>query len=667
MKEWMISAAAPRRRKERVKKEQANRKRRQLAGRVVRRGFGLFVQLGLDAVALATAYLLASLVRFEFSWAALVRNAGGNGGLVRQLLWVTGVQLAFFVPFRVYRRMWRFMGFVDLPVFAGAFFTAGLVLWLGRAFRSALGLPAWMNVPYSIWFMSCVFGAAGVVGMRLLRRLLYERMLRRRNWLQQTEGTKGRARNVLLLGAGQAGRLMAQELARQGYARQKVVGFLDDDPEKLHALIVGIPVLGPIRAIRQMFADYDVDEVIITIANVPRQQIQRIVGECERAGIKPRIIPALHEIACGNVSVGTVREVGIEDLLGRDVVILDSDPIRRMVEGKRVLVTGAGGSIGSELVRQVATFKPSELLLVDQSEFALYEIHRELQKNPESGTKLVPIVADIADEERMEEIFGRWHPDGVIHAAAYKHVPMMEENVREAATNNVFGTGIAARMAGKYGAKVFVMVSTDKAVNPTSVMGTSKRIAELVVQATQREYPKTRYVSVRFGNVLGSSGSVIPLFREQIRRGGPVTVTHPDIKRYFMTIPEASRLVLQAAMMGRGGEIFVLDMGTPIKIASLARRMIELSGLKPDVDIAIQYTGLRPGEKMFEELSVKGEHAEKTRHPKIFIGKIAQPDPEWLKEGMKRLRGAVDEGGEAEIRAAMAALVPEATLEGVEA
>lgn len=630
----------------------------------MRRGIHLGAQLGLDFIALVSAFLLAGLVRFDFVWSGAVHNAGGNWAFLQQALWVAGVQLAMFWAFRVYRRMWRFMGFVDFPVFLGAFFAGMLVLLTGRAFggRSA----SWMNVPYSIVFMSCVFGAGAMLGMRLTRRVLYERGLRRRNWLQQTEGQPRRARRVLLLGAGQAGQLLAQELERQGSARQKVIGFLDDDPEKQSQLIGGIPVLGEIHDLPQVVVDNRVDEVIITIANGPRQQIQRIVGECERAGLKPRIIPALHEIACGNVSVGMVREIGIEDLLGRDVVILDSEPIRRMAEGRRVLVTGAGGSIGSELVRQVATFKPSELLLLDQSEFALYEIHRELLKHPAPEMKLVPIVADIADKERMEEIFAKWRPDGVIHAAAYKHVPMMEENVCEAVTNNVFGTRNTAMLAGKYGANVFVMVSTDKAVNPTSVMGTSKRIAELVVQSAQKEYPQTRYVSVRFGNVLGSSGSVIPLFREQIRKGGPITVTHPDIKRYFMTIPEASRLVLQAAMIGKGGEIFVLDMGTPIKIASLAKKMIELSGLKPNVDIAIKYTGLRPGEKMFEELSVRGEHAEKTRHPKIFIGKIAPADPEFLKKGLESLKRAVDGGQERAIRRAMAALVPEATLEGLE-
>ena len=629
------------------------------AARAVWRGIGLSMQVGLDAVVLTMAYLVARLARFEFSWA---QGMSGREEWVAQLVWVVGVQLAMLLLFRVYRRMWRFTGFVDLPVYAWPLAWSVVVLW---AFRFSGLRRVWggWNVPYSILLTSCVLGMAGVLGMRLLRRWSYERMLRRRAWLAQHDG---KAKRVLLLGAGMAGGLLARELHRQGYARQRVIGFLDDDPAKLHTVIAGIPVLGPIRSLRQVLAEQKIDEVIITIANVPRAQIRRIVNYCVKVGIKPRIIPALHEIACGNVSIGAVREVQIEDLLGRDVVVLDSEPIRSQTEGRRVLVTGAGGSIGSELVRQVSKFKPKELLLLDQNEFALYEIHREILKTAPEGVRVTPIIADISDEERMEEVFRAWRPHGVVHAAAYKHVPMMEGNVREAVTNNVFGTGIVARMAGKYGANVFVMVSTDKAVNPTSVMGTSKRIAELVVQATQQEYPKTRYVSVRFGNVLGSTGSVIPLFREQIRNGGPVTVTHPDIKRYFMTIPEASRLVLQAAMMGRGGEIFVLDMGEPIKIADLAERMIRLSGLKPNVDIAIQYTGLRPGEKMFEELSVGGEHAEKTRHPKIFIGRIQQPDAAWLKQGLGRLRTAVDEGEEVDIRREMAALVPEAALAGLD-
>ncbi len=617
------------------------------------------MQIGMDAVALTVAYLVARLARFEFSWAL---GMSRQAEWVAQLVWVVGVQLAMLLLFRVYRRMWRFTGFVDVPTYAWPMLGSGVVLWAFRFSGLRLVWPGW-NVPYSILLTSCVLGMAGVVGMRLVRRWSYERMLRRRAWLAQHDG---KAKRVLLLGAGMAGGLLARELHRQGYARQRVVGFLDDDPEKLHTVIAGIPVLGPIRSLRQMVAERRIDEVIITIANVPRAQIRKIVHHCEKVGIKPRIIPALHEIACGNVSIGAVREVQIEDLLGRDVVVLDSEPIRSQVAGRRVLVTGAGGSIGSELVRQVSKFKPKELLLLDQNEFALYEIHREILKTVPEGVRVTPIIADISDEERMEEVFREWRPHGVVHAAAYKHVPMMERNVREAVTNNVFGTKITAQMAGKYGANVFVMVSTDKAVNPTSVMGTSKRIAELVVQATQREYPKTRYVSVRFGNVLGSTGSVIPLFREQIRNGGPVTVTHPDIKRYFMTIPEASRLVLQAAMMGRGGEIFVLDMGEPIKISSLAERMIRLSGLKPNVDIAIQYTGLRPGEKMFEELSVGGEHAEKTRHPKIFIGRIRQPDTEWLKRGLERLKETVQNGESVDIRRAMAELVPESALEGLD-
>ena len=424
-----------------MKEDSRQSKRTEKTLRYARRGIGFVLQSVMDVAALAGAYTLANLVRFEFSWQAGV----GRSSFLVQLVWVVALQWAMFLLFRVYRRMWRFTGFADLPVFGVSFLVSGATMWAVRFFHGGRG---WWGVPYSIIFMSCVFGATLVLGMRLGRRILYERMLRRRNWLKQTEGTSVRARRVLLLGAGQAGRMLAQELERQGYARQKVVGFLDDDTEKLNALIGGLPVLGPIRELKRVVGEHNVDEVIITIANLPRQQIQRIVKECERVGLKPRIIPALHEIAAGNVTVGMIREVGIEDLLGRDVVMLDSEPIRDLVEGKCVMVTGAGGSIGSELVRQVASFHPKELLLLDQSEFALYEIHRELLNHADPATTIVPIVADIADEDRMAEIFSEWHPNGVIHAAAYKHVPMMELNVREAVTINVFGTLNVASLAG---------------------------------------------------------------------------------------------------------------------------------------------------------------------------------------------------------------------------
>ena len=344
------------------------------------------------------------------------------------------------------------------------------------------------------------------------------------------------------------------------------------------------------------------------------------------------------------------------------MVHLDVQSIRRFLAGKRILVTGAGGSIGAEMVRQISGFGPAELVLVEQCEFALYEIHREMQaKDP--ATRWIPVVADIGDAVRMGEVFAQWRPQVVIHAAAYKHVPLMEANEAAAVRNNAVGTHVLAGMAGRSGVEVFVLISTDKAVNPTSVMGASKRVAELAVQSLATRHPGTRFVSVRFGNVLGSTGSVIPLFREQIQQGGPVTVTHPEMQRYFMTIPEASQLVLQAASMGRGGEIFVLDMGQPVKIADLARDMIRLSGLEPDIDIRIEYTGLRPGEKLFEELHTDAEQAERTRHPMIFIGKIPRPDPGSVDKQLQHLAALSQAGDTAGIRRLLNRMLPEARIQ----
>ena len=620
----------------------------------MRLSLGLLAQLLLDLLVLTGVYVLAYGIRFEFLIPPTTLRR-----MLLQLPFVVFWQWLCLFLFRVYRRMWRFTSLIDLPPFVGAFLVSGGGLTLFRAVTPSIArLVPVTVIPYSVVILATFLGLGGVLALRVLRRLSFEWQSRQRV-LRENPGH--RVSRVVLLGAGAAGVMVARELKNRADSDQKVVGFLDDDPLKQGTLIAGIPVMGPIRAIKELVERHAVDEAIITLANAPRHKIARVIRHCRNAGLPPRIVPALYEIVNGHVAVGAIREVDIVDLLGRDVVTLEAESIRSFVRGRRVLVTGAGGSIGSELVRQVARFGPARLCMLDQSEWALYEINREMV-GQSTGIPLRPVIADITNAERMEAVFSQERPEVVIHAAAYKHVPMMEANVREAVVNNIGGTLMTARLAGKYGANVFVMVPTDKAVNPTSVMGTTKRVAELVVQQQAAEFPSTRYVSVRFGNVLGSSGSVIPLFREQIKRGGPVTVTHPDMRRYFMTIPEASSLVLQSAALGKGGEIFVLDMGTPVKIDQLAREMIRLSGLQPDIDIPIHYTGLRPGEKMFEELSTREENVDKTKHPKIFVGKIAKPDPKSLQHGLKVLRAAVEADDEAAMRAALSALVPEATL-----
>ncbi|MBQ7251238.1 MAG: polysaccharide biosynthesis protein [Kiritimatiellae bacterium] len=621
--------------------------------RLLRRAVGRLPLVLADLFVLACAFFFSYQLRFEFVLADKERAM-----LLLQLPLAILWQWACMLLCGTYRRMWRFFSLVDLPPFMGAFALSGTGLFLYRALLVRQLPEGWM-LPYSIVLLSTILGGFAVVFLRVFRRGLYE-LAGRYLLHDRAAGRRGTSR-VVLIGAGAAGVMVARELRARADSRQKIVGFLDDDPAKAGSVVYGIPVLGPARHVFTLAQRKQIDEAVIAIANAPRHKIARIVRHCRKAGIVPRIIPALHEIVSGAVSVGAIRSVDIVDLLGRDVVNLESGSVRDFVRGRRVLVTGAGGSIGSEIVRQIARLNPAKLVMLDQSEWALYEINRELAGG-NVGAVLRPVIADIADGPRMDEVFREERPEIVLHAAAYKHVPMMEMNVREAVRNNVLGTRLVARLAGTYGADVFVMISTDKAVNPTSVMGTTKRVAEKTVREQGMAFPKTRYVSVRFGNVLGSTGSVIPLFREQIRRGGPVTVTHPDMRRYFMTIPEATSLVLQAAAIGKGGEIFVLDMGTPVKIDHLAREMIRLSGLTPDVDIRIVYTGLRPGEKLFEELSVKEEDVDKTAHPKIFTGRIAPPVLSELEAGLEELQSAMDAGDEDGMRKALGRLVPEAKL-----
>jgi FlaA1/EpsC-like NDP-sugar epimerase len=465
---------------------------------------------------------------------------------------------------------------------------------------------------------------------------------------------------VLLIGAGQAGVLAAREIHGRGDTGLVIKGFIDDDPQKQGSVIYGVKVLGTTEDMPWLVRTQGIDHVVITIAAASRNEIRRIVKLCELIPVKVQIIPGLYEILQGNVEVSRIRDVEIEDLLGREPVRLDEEDMSRFLAGKAVMVTGAGGSIGSELARQTARFHPSSLLLVERAEFALFNIDRELRERwPEIS--IVPLVADVSNEARLRAIFETHRPQVVLHAAAHKHVPLMEHNEAEAVKNNVLATHRIGELAGEFGVQAFVMISTDKAVRPASIMGASKRVAELVVQDLDRRY-QTRYVAVRFGNVIGSAGSVIPIFREQIRNGGPVTVTHPDMMRYFMTIPEAAQLVLQAGAMGEGGEIFVLDMGQPVKILDLAKDTITLSGLKPFEDIDIVFTGIRAGEKLFEELQVRDECLTKTRHPKIYIGKIAAYPEQDVRRALERLAFLCENERDSEVREYLGDLLPEARL-----
>ncbi len=485
-------------------------------------------------------------------------------------------------------------------------------------------------------------------GIRMVVRLYHE------EFFAETRGT---ARRFLIVGAGNAGEALLREMMRRKDTQYEVVGFIDDDPAKQGSEIHGIPVLGGVDQLPQICRKQAVDEIAIAIPSANRKQLRRVVQVCQGTKIRFSTVPSLTDIASGKLRVSQMRDVEINDLLGREEIQLDMEQIRSFLANKVILVTGAGGSIGSEMCRQVCAFGPKQLLLLEQAENPLFFIERELNQKF-SKVSLTPVIADITDKIRIEQFFADYRPQVVIHAAAHKHVPLMEQNPGEAIKNNVIGTRTIADAANAYGAECFVMISTDKAVNPTSIMGSSKRVAEMYIQDLNKT-SKTHYVTVRFGNVLGSNGSVVPIFKQQIAAGGPVTVTHPDMRRYFMTIPEASQLVLQAAAMGEGGEIFVLDMGEPVKIVDLARELITLSGFRPGDDIEIEFSGLRPGEKLFEELSIEGENMLPTKHPKIAVWKNIPKDRQTLRIGIEKLLEVAHTQNRSQIIDTLRELVPE--------
>ena len=448
------------------------------------------------------------------------------------------------------------------------------------------------------------------------------------------QGNKNKKR-TLIIGAGAAGTMVARQLLSKEDAELLPVAFIDDDPKKEKLQIHGLDVIGSTKLIPIAVSSEGIDTIIIAIPSLPKGDIKRIYEECSKTNAKVQIMPMIEEIMSGNVSVTQFRDVEVEDLLGREPVKLDIDSISEYVAGKTIMVTGAGGSIGSEICRQICKFKPKQILLLGHGENSIYLIDMELLKKYGDSIEIMPIIADIQDRQRIYEAVNQYKPNVIYHAAAHKHVPMMEYNPREAVKNNVLGTKNVAEAADTFGVQIFVMISSDKAVNPPNIMGSTKRFAEMIIQNLAKE-SKTKFVAVRFGNVLGSRGSVIPLFKKQIQAGGPITVTHPDITRYFMTIPEASRLVIQAGALARGGEIFVLDMGEPVKIVDLAKNLIALSGYSVD-EIGIQFTGLRPGEKMYEELLNENEVQKDQVFPKIFIGKAEPMGKQELYEVIEKL------------------------------
>jgi len=574
--------------------------------------------IAINCLAIICGLMMACLARFDFHLTATVYQV-----FWRLLPAVVIIKLIVFWRYGLFSGWWRYVSMADLVTIckANIFASAGVVAYAVFVYRLEM-------IPRTILFLDGLFCFLLVAGIRFIIRALRE------NFYPMPISKAGKAR-LLIVGAGDAGQMIARELRLNRKLQYDAIGFIDDDRRKLKEHFLGLPVLGCCEDIPSVCRRKRIDEVVIAIPSATGKQIRDIVEKCQQAEVTFKTLPGVGGLLDGSVSVEQIKDVSLEDLLGRDPVRLDSQQISNYLCGKRVLVTGAGGSIGSELCRQVARFNPSKLILFENGETPLFTIEQELKK---SHPKLLiyPIIGDIRYRARVEAIFDEFMPEVVFHAAAYKHVPMMEVNPAEAVNNNVRGSQVVAETAHMFRVERFVMVSTDKAVNPTNVMGTTKRVAEKIVQALSRR-SKTRFVTVRFGNVLGSNGSVIPTFKEQIRHGGPVTVTHKDITRFFMTIPEASQLVLQAGSMGEGGEIYLLDMGEPVKIVHLAEELIRLSGKTPYEDIDIEFTGLRPGEKLYEELLLDGEGIKPTTHEKICVARSVLEDETILKVQLEQL------------------------------
>jgi FlaA1/EpsC-like NDP-sugar epimerase len=563
--------------------------------------FMIFCDSSIFVLALITAYL----IRFEF-----VLKQTDIWQLKDVLLWIVPLKLFVFFVLGLYRGMWRFTSVRDFWKLAQACFVSMLLIM-----AIVLFIYRFSGFSRAVFILDggLTFFLAG--GLRMAIRLYFASQTRfqenGRFFYQPKHQTR-----VLIVGAGAAGEKILREIFENYQIHYEVVGFIDDDPVKQGRSIHGVPVLGHLDDMHRIIAGKNIDEILIAIPSASGEEMRRIIDICKGCNIFYKTLPGIGEIIDGRVSVKVLRDVRYEDLLGRPPVQLDTTGIRSYLDGRTILITGCGGSIGSELCRQVIKYQPHALILVDASEANLFHIQMELQHEL-YYQNCTTILGHVQDRQLMMSVFQKFRPQVVFHAAAYKHVPMLEKNPWEAVTNNIVGSQVVMELAVEYGVKRFVLVSTDKAVKPINVMGASKRVAELLLQSFQGN--GTKFVAVRFGNVVGSSGSVIPLFRRQIEQGGPVTVTHPDVNRYFMTIPEAAQMIIQAGAMGEGGEVFILKMGTPVKILDMARDLIRLSGKEPDKDIKIVFTGLREGEKLYEELITVGEGIGPTEHEKIMV------------------------------------------------
>jgi FlaA1/EpsC-like NDP-sugar epimerase len=601
-------------------------------------------QAGVDAVLVAMAWYLAFALRFDFAIPKRYEDL-----FTETVLLVVLIKVGVLTAFGLYNHWWRYVSIGDMWSAARAVAVGSLVAFVTIFLIEPV---EGVRLPRSVFLIDALILLALITGARLLARTFIERPGRR--------GLVARGKEAMIIGAGDAGQLIIKEMLKNRALGYTPIGLVDDDARKSNLRLHGVRVLGTTADLPHLLSDNKPDEVIIAIPSAAGETRQRIVNACRDAGVAVKTLPAVHELISGDLHLARqLREVQVEDVLGREAVELDVVSIASYLTGETVLITGAGGSIGAELCRQVAAVGAERIVLVDNGENALVEIARELEHDRHFGAG-VSVLADVKQRAKMQQIFERYQPGVVFHAAAYKHVPLMEQNALEAVRNNVLATAVVADVASEARVKRFVLVSTDKAVNAKNVLGQTKAICEWIVQAAAaRERNGTHFISVRFGNVLGSSGSVIPLFRRQIARGGPVTVTHPEMTRFFMTIPESVQLVVQAGALGESGDVYVLDMGTPVKIVDLAHNMIRLSGKEPGRDVEIEFIGARPGEKLHEELWGEGEQAVPTSHPKILRCAGRPVDPAWLEEELAELDRLVEAGETLDVVARIGAMTRE--------